>query len=69
LAARPTLRDYARAMADGGLLAMIACLGLAQLSHETTPGAGAAGFTALAFYGLAATPWHAAGCRLGLVRA
>ena len=28
--------DYARAMADGGLLALLACLGLAQLSHETT---------------------------------
>src|SRR6218665_1982897 len=26
--------DYARAMADGALLALIACLGLAQLSHE-----------------------------------
>lgn len=33
--AHPT--DYARAMADAGLLALIACLGLAQLSHETTP--------------------------------
>ncbi|TNF51423.1 MAG: hypothetical protein EP308_13330 [Burkholderiales bacterium] len=30
-------RDYARAMADAGLLALIACLGLARLSHETTP--------------------------------
>lgn len=29
--------DYARAVADGALLALIACLGLAQLSHETTP--------------------------------
>lgn len=29
-------RDYARALADGGLLALIACLGLAQLSHEIT---------------------------------
>ena len=37
--AQPT--DYARAMADGGLLALLACLGLAQLSHEATqlPGA------------------------------
>ncbi len=33
--ARPT--DYARALADAGLLALVACLGLAQLSHETTP--------------------------------
>jgi 4-amino-4-deoxy-L-arabinose transferase-like glycosyltransferase len=29
--------DYARALADAGLLALISCLGLAQLSHETTP--------------------------------
>jgi len=32
--ASPT--DYARAMADGGLLAILACLGLAQFSHETS---------------------------------
>lgn len=30
-------RDYARTLADAALLAFIACLGLAQLSHETTP--------------------------------
>ena len=29
--------DYARVMADAGLLAMVACLGLAQASHEVTP--------------------------------
>lgn len=29
--------DYARSLADGGLLALLACLGLAQLAHETTP--------------------------------
>lgn len=29
--------DYARALADAALLALLACLGLAQLSHETTP--------------------------------
>lgn len=29
--------DYARTLADAALLALIACLGLAQLSHETTP--------------------------------
>lgn len=33
--ANPT--DYARAMADAGLLALMACLGLAQLAHEATP--------------------------------
>ena len=29
--------DYARALADAALLALVACLGLAQMSHETTP--------------------------------
>ncbi|UCU96797.1 hypothetical protein [Hydrogenophaga taeniospiralis] len=29
--------DYARSLADAGLLALVACLGLAQMSHETTP--------------------------------
>jgi len=48
--------DYARAMADGGLLAFIACLGLAQLSHETTPALAQLCFTALTFYALAALP-------------
>lgn len=31
-----TPRDYARVMADGALLALLACLGLAQMGHETT---------------------------------
>jgi hypothetical protein len=52
--------DYARAMADGGLLALIACLGLAQLSHETTPALAQLGFTALTFYGIAALPYRIA---------
>ena len=54
--ARP--RDYARAMADGGLLAFIACLGLAQLSHETTPAATQLCFVALSFYAFAALPYR-----------
>jgi hypothetical protein len=54
--AQPT--DYARAMADGGLLAMIAMLGLAQLSHETTPYAAQLAFTALLFYAYAASPYR-----------
>ncbi len=29
--------DYARALADSGVMAVMACLGLAQLSHEATP--------------------------------
>jgi hypothetical protein len=50
--AMPT--DYARALADGALLALIACLGLAQPAHETTPILAQLGFSALAFYGFAA---------------
>jgi 4-amino-4-deoxy-L-arabinose transferase-like glycosyltransferase len=52
--------DYARAIADAGLLALIACLGLAQLSHETTPALAQLGFTALAFYAMAASPYRSA---------
>jgi len=54
--ARPT--DYARAVADGGLLAFIASLGLAQLAHETTPALTQLCFTALLFYAVAALPYH-----------
>ncbi|MCY7370276.1 MAG: hypothetical protein LH479_05240 [Polaromonas sp.] len=46
--------DYARAIADASLLALIACLGLAQLSHETTPALAQLGFASLCFYALAA---------------
>ena len=47
-------RDYARALADGSLLALIATLGLAQFSHETTPVLAQLFFGTLVFYGLAA---------------
>lgn len=50
--------DYARAMADGGLLAFIACLGLAQLSHETTSALAQLGFSALFFYAMGALPYR-----------
>ncbi len=63
--------DYGRAVADGALLAFIACLGLAQLAHESTPAVAQLGFTALLFFGLSALPirrkaglWA---CTLGLV--
>ena len=63
--------DYARAIADAGVLALIASLGLAQLSHETTPALAQLGFTALIFYALAASPYRRAstafGPALGLV--
>ncbi len=63
--------DYARAIADAGLLALIGSLGLAQLSHETTPALAQLGFTALAFYAMAASPYRRAtqliGPALGLL--
>jgi len=54
--AKPT--DYARAMADGGLLALLACLGLAQLSHETTPALSQLSCAAVLFFGLASWARH-----------
>lgn len=57
--AKPT--DYARAMADGGLLAFLASLGLAQLGHETTPALAQLGFSALLFFALSALPYHRTG--------
>lgn len=63
--------DYARAIADAGVLALIASLGLAQLSHETTPALAQLGFTALVFYAMAASPYRRAtkvfGPSLGLL--
>ncbi len=60
--------DYSRAIADAGLLALIACLGLAQLSHETTPALAQVAFTAVAFFAMAALPLRpvAGGVALGL---
>lgn len=52
------LPDYARAMADGGLLAFIGCLGLAQLAHETTSALAQLCFTSLSFFALAALPYR-----------
>ncbi|MDM0006218.1 hypothetical protein QTI51_10760 [Variovorax sp. J22G73] len=63
--ARPT--DYARAIADGGLLALIACLGLAQLGHETTPALAQLFFASHLFYGVAALPYRRAGPVTALV--
>ena len=49
-------RDYARAIADGALLALIATLGLAQFSHETTSYLTQLAGTALLLYAAAALP-------------
>jgi hypothetical protein len=48
--------DYARAIADGALLAVIASLGLLQLGHETTPDLAQLAAVSLYLYGLAASP-------------
>ena len=48
--------DYARAIADGALLALIATLGLLQLGHETTPEIVQLFAMAWMLYGLAAAP-------------
>jgi hypothetical protein len=50
--------DYARTLADGGLLALLACLGLARLSHEITPYLSQLAFGALLFFGLATLTRH-----------
>ncbi|WP_354441871.1 hypothetical protein [Ottowia thiooxydans] len=63
--AEPT--DYARALADGSLLALIATLGLAQLSHETTPALTQLCFMAIVFYGFAAIPFRHLSSTLALL--
>lgn len=50
--------DYARAIADGALLALIACLGLAQLSHEVTSHLVQLHCTALLFFAAASMPYR-----------
>jgi hypothetical protein len=45
--------DYTRVMADAGLLALMACLGLAQASHEVTPMATQLCMASLVFCGAA----------------
>ncbi|MBS0340789.1 MAG: hypothetical protein JSS56_09695, partial [Proteobacteria bacterium] len=60
-------KDYARAIADGGLMALIACLGLAQLGHETTPALTQLFFVASMFYGMAALPYRLRAGALAMV--
>lgn len=59
---------YARAMADGAVLALMATLGLLQLGHETTPELLQLTGVGLLLYGLAAAPfrvWKARAAVLG----
>ena len=61
--------DYARALADGALLALLAMLGLLQLGHETTPELVQLFGTALFLWALAAAPFRAATARMGVIAA
>ena len=59
--------DYARAIADGGLLALIASLGLLQLGHETTPELAQLAAVALFVYALAASPFRSVRARAAVL--
>jgi 4-amino-4-deoxy-L-arabinose transferase-like glycosyltransferase len=61
--------DYARALADGALLATIATLGLLQLGHETTPELMQLSEVALLLWALAAAPYRSLPVRAGLLLA
>lgn len=50
--------DYARAIADAAVLALIACLGLLQLGHETTPELPQLFGVSLFLWSLAAAPFR-----------
>lgn len=61
--------DYARALADGALLAIIATLGLLQLGHETTPELMQLSEVALLLWALAAAPYRSWAVRAALLLA
>ncbi|AME24863.1 UDP phosphate-alpha-4-amino-4-deoxy-L-arabinose arabinosyl transferase [Burkholderia sp. PAMC 28687] len=48
----PEPRDYGRTLADGALLILLACFGLAERGHETTPQLAQFAGTAMLVYGL-----------------
>ena len=58
--------DYARAVADGALLALIATLGLLQFGHETTPELVQLAAVTLYLYALAASPFRTLEARLAM---
>ena len=60
-------KDYARTIADSATLALIACLGLALLSHEATPMLMQLSFFGCAFFGAAALPYHPKKSAIALV--
>lgn len=59
--------DYARALADGALLALIASVGLARLGHETTPEILQLLAVTLFVYALSAAPYRPVKTRLALL--
>lgn len=59
--------DYARAMADAALLALIATLGLLQLGHETTPELAQLCAAAGVLWALAAAPYRVMAARMALL--
>ena len=61
--------DYARAIADGAVLALIASLGLLQLGHETTPELMQLASVALFVYALAASPFRGVQPKLAVLAA
>lgn len=60
---------YARAIADGAVLALMASLGLLQLGHETTPELAQLAATALFLYALAAAPFRPGRSRVAVMLA
>jgi hypothetical protein len=61
--------DYARAISDGALLALMATLGLLQLGHETTPELMQLAAMSLFMYGLATAPYHHGASRAAVLAA
>jgi hypothetical protein len=61
--------DYARAIADASILALIATLGLLQLGHETTPELAQLAAVAAAQWALAVAPFHVRRSRIGILLA
>ena len=63
----PDVVDYARAIADASLLALMATLGLLQLGHETTPELAQLAAVAGLQWALAAAPFRPRGSRAALL--
>jgi 4-amino-4-deoxy-L-arabinose transferase-like glycosyltransferase len=59
--------DYARAIGDAAVLALVATLGLLQLGHETTPELAQLASAALLLWGMAAAPYRRWRSRIAMV--